>query len=974
MDLKMINFNCCSLKKNIDLIRKLTDEAFDIIFLEETLLLEDRQGDLAFIDERYESVGVGAYYSEKALTANAGRAEGGLACLWKKDAAFKVTKIFMEEKYLGIEVTFGNRKALIVNVYIRSDIWEARTLDAYLNYLSELEHLFSSTDFNSLYILGDFNADPYSGRAWNNLSEFMSRNSLRCFDVQMLEPSTFTYISYGNSYCKWLDHVIGRDADGIKVTSTRVLYNFIGSDHLPMETILNFQNCDDSLESHSVNVGKRPLQLMVDWDKLTLPEIDIIEKEALNIMGNFVSSETVCCTKIGCHNSKHLDELNSLFELMIDSVHVASNKFAREKHSANKFKVIPGWNRNVKHLHSVARGHYLVWITTGRLRESEEFFNMNESRKLFKKALNDCKVNELREVSLSVEEKYRDKDMKTFWKEIKSMSNKVKFSKLIDGETDVRNIIDIFNKKFLIEENIQNHEIEESSLLAKIRTEWVNGRKMYLKISSHTLKKYIQRLKVGVGHDGIHSTFLKHASDRFLDNVAHLVNACFSHVCIITDLLKGTINPTIKDLKGNCAESGNYRPVMQSSCLLKIIEMHLLSILEEKITFNMRQFGFEKATSTTDACFVLKEVIHKYTKKKGKVFSAFIDLSKAFDRVDHFILGNMLLERNVPVDVVMILMNYLRNQSAKIVWDGESGDYFAIDKGVRQGGILSPFLFKLYIDGIIKSIDEMNIGCKLGHVRINILAYADDLVLISDTQEHLEKMYIKLLGNIEELKLLVNRNKSKCVIFENSRFGNQIAELRLGNDVLENVNNYRYLGHVIERNLNDAKDIEYRLNQFYARFNSTYRKFKKVSIETFMYLFNAYCLPDYGLALWNSEFFNQNIFNVFEIAFHRALKKIVGAPNMSSNHDVAEYCNQLLFKHYVTFLQCRYFKRISKSSNRMVKICSPFLKEGYLRNSLFKILNRNYNIDFNANDLDIIQARISWIQRHEVRTGVHWQF
>ena len=163
MDLKIINFNCCSLKKNIDLIRKLTDEAFDIIFLEETLLLEDRQGDLAFIDERYESVRVGAYYSEKPLTANAGRAEGGLACLWKKDAAFKVTKIFMEEKYLGIEVTFGNRKALIVNVYIRSDIWEARTLDAYLNYLSDLEHLFSSTGFNSLYILGDFNADPYSG-------------------------------------------------------------------------------------------------------------------------------------------------------------------------------------------------------------------------------------------------------------------------------------------------------------------------------------------------------------------------------------------------------------------------------------------------------------------------------------------------------------------------------------------------------------------------------------------------------------------------------------------------------------------------------------------------------------------------------------------------------------------------------------------------------------------------------------------
>ena len=60
---------------------------------------------------------------------------------------------------------------------------------------------------------------------------------------------------------------------------------------------------------------------------------------------------------------------------------------------------------------------------------------------------------------------------------------------------------------------------------------------------------------------------------------------------------------------------------MQSSCLLEILEMHILEILEEKITLNMRQFGFVKGTSTTDACFVLKELIHKYTKAQGKVLA-----------------------------------------------------------------------------------------------------------------------------------------------------------------------------------------------------------------------------------------------------------------------------------------------------------------------------------------------------------------
>ena len=95
MDLKICTYNCCSLRKNINLIRGLTEDSIDIVFLQETLLLEEKLGDLAFIDENYDSVGVGAIYSEKALAANAGRAEGGLACLWKKNANFKVNKIII---------------------------------------------------------------------------------------------------------------------------------------------------------------------------------------------------------------------------------------------------------------------------------------------------------------------------------------------------------------------------------------------------------------------------------------------------------------------------------------------------------------------------------------------------------------------------------------------------------------------------------------------------------------------------------------------------------------------------------------------------------------------------------------------------------------------------------------------------------------------------------------------------------------
>ena len=142
------------------------------------------------------------------------------------------------------------------------------------------------------------------------------------------------------------------------------------------------------------------------------------------------------------------------------------------------------------------------------------------------------------------------------------------------------------------------------------------------------------------------------------------------------ELYKGDINPIIKDTKGNSTDPANYRPVMLYSCLLKIFEMHILDILKEKLFFHFRQLGFSKHMSTNDAYFILRETVTLYTKGNGKAFAAFIDLSKAFDKINHNILGNnMLLERNIPPDIVFTRMTYLRNQKARIVWNKQNGNY-----------------------------------------------------------------------------------------------------------------------------------------------------------------------------------------------------------------------------------------------------------------------------------------------------------
>ena len=107
-------------------------------------------------------------------------------------------------------------------------------------------------------------------------------------------------------------------------------------------------------------------------------------------------------------------------------------------------------------------------------------------------------------------------------------------------------------------------------------------------------------------------------------------------------------------------------------------------------------------------------------------------------------------------------------------------------------------------------------------MRINIIGYADDLVLISDSALNLSYLYSFLKKSIENLKLLINNNKSKCMIFRSGRLYQSHNFMILDGDQFEVVKNYKYLGHYINWNLDDEEDIKCRLNGFYGKFNSLY--------------------------------------------------------------------------------------------------------------------------------------------------------
>jgi hypothetical protein len=152
------------------------------------------------------------------------------------------------------------------------------------------------------------------------------------------------------------------------------------------------------------------------------------------------------------------------------------------------------------------------------------------------------------------------------------------------------------------------------------------------------------------------------------------------------------------------------------------------------------QFSF-KAKHGTDQCiFVLKEVIDFYASCSSPVYLCFMDSSKAFDRVNHYCLFDKLLRRGVPPIAVRLLCTWFSSQSFIVRWSSVLSESFTVSNGVRQGGVLSPVLFNVFMNDLSIKLQSQNSGCSFNGIMLNHLFYADDSVLIAPSPTALQNL------------------------------------------------------------------------------------------------------------------------------------------------------------------------------------------------------------------------------------------
>lgn len=341
------------------------------------------------------------------------------------------------------------------------------------------------------------------------------------------------------------------------------------------------------------------------------------------------------------------------------------------------------------------------------------------------------------------------------------------------------------------------------------------------------------------------------------------------------------------------------------------------------------QFGF-KPKHSTDACiYALKESIDRYIEQQSTVYLCFLDASKAFDRVNHFSLFNKLINGGVPGYLVRILVFWYSNQVMCVRWGTTMSKGFKVTNGVRQGGILSPYLFNIYLDDLSTILKKQYAGCKIANQIINHLLYADDLVLMCPSFGGLQDL-LDICGDYaEKHDIKFNTKKSVVLVRRNKQMKNAvIPKFKLCQEFLTEVQEVKYLGHIITDDGKDDKDILSACGKLYAQGNSLLRKFHMCTDKVKIKLFVTYCSQFYCAHLWKYNKSDKK-YNKLRVAYNNVFRFLLclprdeeGRPCSASNMFVTRKVKS--FDEILRNVVFKFQARLKSSNNELV--CSTINK------------------------------------------------
>ncbi len=659
-------------------------------------------------------------------------------------------------------------------------------LENYNEFINEFSQILNTLESNNtdVIIAGDFNIDLLKINEKQVFGDYFDMLTSHSFYPKITLPTRLS-----NKHGTLIDNFFCKLTETTLDTTSGILINKF-SDHQPYFTVLNNIQLKDSPPLY-VKINKK-------------------DKESINKFHN----EILKSNQLHSFNANYTQDPNINYNILhsvIQNTHMPQKviKYDKRKHKKSKW-ITQSIIKSINFRDNLYKN--LKMTDPNSTEYATLKTNLKTFNNILKKSIRAIKKDYYETLFM----KFKD-DIRGTWKTINDILNKTKRKKAFsqffrDGENMITNKYVIVNKFNTFFTNIGPNlsKLIKSPSNKNFRnylTQNFNINFSFQNINEETISQIIDKFppKTSFGFDGLSTKLVKTVKDALIKPITIIINQMLN-TGIFPDKLKiAKITPIFK--KGDESLFTNYRPISLLPAISKIFEKVLFKQLYEffqnKKLFYNAQYGFRKEHSTEFAALELVDRIIIEMDKTDTPINIFLDLSKAFDTLDHKILLEKLEYYGIKGTAHKLMESYITDRKQFVEINDVKSNTLTLTTGVPQGSILGPLLFLIYINDVA-----------LSSRLFDFIIYADDTSL-STTLEIIFKsnndMNISLtlnhkLADISDWlklnKLSLNVMKCKYMIFHKPRKKINPLQITIDDTIIERVQEFNFLGLTLNENLN----------------------------------------------------------------------------------------------------------------------------------------------------------------------------
>ena len=321
----VVTYNCRGLpidpnklKFKPDVFNLFENNLTSFILLQETFLIKQELDNLNSLFPGFHGIGTATIDGKKEIIQ--GHAPGGVAIFWKSKFDSIINPVvFPYDWIIGVELKFGTKKCIILNVYMPCESSEEHE-EEFLENLGNITAILSELDCTCIYILGDWNSNMNGGAFIEHLKNFISDNNLILSSDLFLPADSFTYLSEAWGTTSWLDHCVSTADAHDCIQQIQIDYKGALSDHIPMYISIGIENIPELSEKSNDYTPK------FDWSRVEPEKIADYTLNSEELLSKVdVNTDCLACQDANCSDPGHIGDLNKLYDSIVGALQDSGN-------------------------------------------------------------------------------------------------------------------------------------------------------------------------------------------------------------------------------------------------------------------------------------------------------------------------------------------------------------------------------------------------------------------------------------------------------------------------------------------------------------------------------------------------------------------------------------------------------------------------------------------------------------------------